>query len=187
MKRMLLAVALALPALALAATLENVAGAFALPANASHSANDWDSTNAIAGVRWQHKGLRETPVSPFTRMGNIKLDGLSVATVFFTGVRTMVTQLTVVVGRNGASVIEKEDFGKALRAQFASRTEIKRLRGGCKDDGVVSGSSVYQVTMPARKPLYVLMDTDAGGNTPDSRTTTMQFSLEPEDRWKCRT
>jgi hypothetical protein len=185
MKRFLIAAAFVLPTLSFAATLENVVSAFALPANAGYSFNDWDATNAIAGVRWQHKGLKETPVSPFSRMGNVKLDGLSVATVFFTGARTMVMQLTVIVGGNDDHVIEKEDFNKALRAQFGSSSKIKQLRGGCKNDGAISGSAVYEITLPAKKPVYLLLDTDAGGNSPNSRSTTFQFLMEPEDRWKC--
>jgi hypothetical protein len=170
---------------ACAATLERVVGSFALPANANYSANDWSETNAIAGVQWQHKGLKETPVSPFTRLGRIKLDGLPVATVFFSGARTMVTQLTVIVGGNGAPVIEKEDFSKAMRAQFYNG-RIRQLRGGCVSEGGAAGSAVYEVTLPAKKPVYLLLETDAGGSSPDSRSTTFQFQLEPQERWACK-
>jgi opacity protein-like surface antigen len=184
MKRVLLAATLLLPVLASAATLETVVESFALPAKASYSANDWAGTNAISGVQWQHKGLKETPVSPFTRLGTIKLDGLPLATLFFSGARTMVTQLNVMVGGNGAPVIEKQDFNAAMRTQFRT-ARIRQLRGGCKNEGGVAGSAVYEVTLSARKPVYLMLATDAGGSTPDSRTTSFEFQLEPQERWAC--
>lgn len=174
-----------LPTSIFAATLETVVNALALPASATHSANDWATTNAIPGVRWSHKGLRETPVSPFTRLGQIKLERLGNARVFFSGARTMVFQLDVNIGEEDGVIFEKEQFANIVKSQFNTNTLIKKVRGGCKDEGAVSGSSVYEVTLPQKKPVYVLVSIDSGGSTPNSRSSNFQFTLEPEDRWKC--
>jgi hypothetical protein len=185
MKRLLLALGTCLPLLAGAANLETVVAPFALPAGATYSANDWSVTNTIQGIQWQHKGLKETPTAPFTRLGNLNLDKLAKASVFYSGARTMVTQLDVSVSGNDDKMVETENFGKALRVQFSAATKIRQLRGACKDDGAMSGSSVYEVTLPAKKPVFLMMSVDSGGSSPNSRTTSFQFSLEPEKRWAC--
>lgn len=166
-------------------TLESIVSAFALPAGASYSANAWGITDSIPTVQWKHKGFRETPTVPFSRLGNVKLDKLAVATVFFGGVRTMVSQLDVSIENNDAAIIEKGDFMKALHGQFSTSSQIRQLRGGCKDESGLAGSAVYEITMRGKKPVYLLMQTDSGGNTPNSRTTSFKFELEPQRRWAC--
>lgn len=174
-----------LPCSLFAATLETVVNALALPASATYSANDWPSTNAIAGIKWSHKGLRETPVAPFTRLGQIKIEHLGNTGIFFSGVRTMVLQLDVIIGEADGNVFEKEQFTSVLKSQFNKKTVIKNLRAGCGDEGAISGSAVYEIVLPQRKPVYVLISTDSGGNDPGSRSASFQFMLEPESRWNC--
>ena len=166
-------------------TMDAVATALAVPAGASFSANDWNATQ-VTGVKWQHKGLRETPVSPFTRMGNADMDGLGQATVFFSGVRTMVSQLTVTVGGNKTGAVNPSSFDQVMSVHFAKPATIKKLRGLCKSEIGVSGSSVYEVTLAKKKPLFVLVDTDAGGSSPGSQSTSFTFLDEPGDRWGCK-
>ena len=174
-----------LPTSIFAATLETLVNALVLPAGATYSANDWPSTNAIPGIRWSHKGLRETPASPFTRLGQIKLERLGNADVFFSGVRTMIFQLDVTIGEADGMIFEKKEFTHILKSQFNKNALVKILRAGCKDEGVISGSAVYEITLTQKKSVYVLVSTDSGGSTPNSRSSSFQFTLEPEDRWKC--
>jgi hypothetical protein len=72
-----------------------------------------------------------------------------------------------------------------LKSQFNNQVVIKPLRGGCNDDGEVSGTAVYQITLPHRKPIFVMVSTDSGGSSIDSRSSSFQFSLENEARWNC--
>ena len=174
------------PILASATTLEAVVSAFVLPANATYSANDWSATNAIPGVKWQHQGLKETPVSPFTRSGSVSLDNLPAATVFFSGARTMVMQLDMFVGGNGAPAVDKRLFAQMLRSQFRSGTRFQELQGGCKDEGAMWGSAVYGIAIPGKKPVYLRIDTDAGTGAPGSQVTSLQFQHEPLEAWRCR-
>ena len=168
-----------------AATLEGVVAALALPSNADYSANDWPSTNKIIGVKWNHKGLRETPAAPFTRSGKIKLQHLGNASVFFSGARTMVVELNVDVSEGDGNIFEKSDFTSVLKSQFSKPTIIKLIRKECSDEDGISGSAVYEVTLPSKKPLYTMISTDSGGSSPNSRTSSFQFSLNNEDRWSC--
>lgn len=169
-----------------AATLETIVKTLAIPANANFSANDWTATNAIPGVKWAHKGLRETPVSPFTKSGSIKLEHLPVATIFFTGARTVILDVSVIIGGNDQAVIEKSEFTKALRGQFSPTTKIRQLRGGCKSEDGIAGTAVYEIVVENKKPVFVQVEVDAGGNSPNSRTTGFQFVLEPEKSWVCK-
>ncbi|MES2010562.1 MAG: hypothetical protein V4468_16940 [Pseudomonadota bacterium] len=168
-----------------APTLASIVNAFAIPAGANYSANTWDITDSIPGVQWEHKGLRETPRVPFSRLGHVKLDKLAVVTVFFGGVRAMVSEMNVSITNNDAAVIEKSDFLKLLHAQFGASSHIRQLRGGCKNEGQISGSAVYEITLRGKKPVYLLMETDSSGSAPNSRSTTLQFELEPQRRWVC--
>ena len=113
------------------------------------------------------------------------MERLGNARVFFSGARTMVFQLDVNIGEEDGVIFEKEQFANIVKSQFNTNTLIKKVRGGCKDEGAVSGSSVYEVTLPQKKPVYVLVSIDSGGDTPNSRSSNFQFTLEPEDRWKC--
>ena len=166
-------------------TMDAVATALAVPTGAGFSANDWNATQ-VTGVKWQHKGLRETPVSPFTRLGNAELEGLGQVTVFFSGARTMVSQLTVIAGGNQTEAVNTSMFDKVMKAHFGKSATIKKLRGLCKSEIGVSGSSVYEVTLAKKKPLFVLVDTDAGGSSPSSQTTSFRFLDEPGVRWGCK-
>ncbi len=136
-------------------TMDAVATALAVPAGAGFSANDWNATQ-VTGVKWQHKGLRETPVSPFTRLGSAELEGLGQVTVFFSGVRTMVSQLTVIVGGNQIEAVDTSMFDKVMKAHFGKSASIKKLRGLCKSEIGVRGSSVYESRWQKRSPFLSL-------------------------------
>lgn len=168
-----------------ATTLEPLVSAFALPTGATYTANDWSAINSIGAVKWSHKGLRETPSSSFVRLGNVKLDRLGNTSISFSGERTMVTRLDVGISEGDGQVFEKNEFAAVLKSQFGPSTAITPIRGGCKDEGGLSGSAVYEVRIQGRKSVFVLISTDSGGNAPNSANSSFQFSLEQEPRWKC--
>jgi len=187
MKRLIVLICMGvLPCSLFAATLETAVNALALPASAPYTANNWSSIDAIAGVRWYKKGLQETPNGSFSRFGQIRLERLGKADIFFSGARTMVSQLDIGISEASGKIFEKEQFTSILKSQFNKNAVIKTLREGCKDEGILSGSAVYEITLPQKKPVYVLVSTDSGGNSPNSRSSSFQFTLRYESRWQCR-
>ena len=68
---------------------------------------------------------------------------------------------------------------------FSKSTRVSKIRGKCAEDGVISGSTIYEVTLLTKKPLYLFVSTDAGGNSPNSQSTVLQFALRNLERWKC--
>ena len=172
------------PAMTFAATLENIIEPFSLPSNAEYSAGDWGGLQKIRGIKWSQSGVQMMP-SGFSKHGVITLDKCGKADVFFTGARTMVFEGSVSISEGVGNIFEKEQFDVALKEQFSPATHIKKLRGACPGEGVISGDALYEVTLTGKKPVYVLTMTDAGGNSPNSRSSSFEFSLQNEPRWRC--
>ena len=158
---------------------------FALPVNADYTANDWNDLQKIQGINWGKEGLKMNAVG-FARMGDLSLSRHGKADVIFTGSRTMVLGGDVYIGEATGKIFEKDQFDTVIKNQFSTNTKIKRLRSACPDQGVLSGDAVYEITLKDKKPVYVLAMTDAGGNSPKSRTSIFSFSLKNEERWQCR-
>jgi hypothetical protein len=185
MKKLLAIIALSIStASAFAASLENIIEPFALPANADYTAGDWNGLQKIKGVKWRHTGVQMTPVG-FSKNGAVTLNKLGKADVFFQGARTMVLEGSVSISESVGKIFEKEQFDAVMKDQFSPSTSIKKLRGGCPGEGGISGDALYEVNLNSKKPVYVLTMTDAGGNSPNSRSSTFLFSLQNEQRWRC--
>lgn len=179
-----LSLALVAPA-AFATSIRQVVEAFTMQEDATHSANDWTSVLALKDVQWHHEGFVETPVAPMAKTGHLESPELGRVDVHFSGARTMVFGLDLNVGEAEGKIFEKEEFDQVLHSTLGDGVTLEKLRGGCDEDGEISGSAVYAVSLPGRKPVFVYISTDAGGNSPDSRSSSMQFSLKREDRWSC--
>lgn len=163
-----------------AATLESIVKAFATPSGESYSANDWSSINSIKGIKWSHKGFRETPSSPFTRSGKVKIDNLGLADITFSGVRTMVEALHINIDQPMTS----DEYKSLIASLFPATVQINTIRNNCKDEGSSLSTGVYTVTLPSTKPVYVFVESSSGASGMEG-TTSFDILLEPEDRWKC--
>jgi hypothetical protein len=185
MKKQIIALALAsTTASSFAVTLENIIEPFALPISASYTAGDWSDVQNIKGVKWNQGGLRITPVG-VSKSGRATLSKLGTASIFFKGAQTMVLEGSVTVSEATGKVFEKEQFDTVLKEQLSPTTRARKLRGACPDEGAIGGDSLYEVTLAGKKPVYVLVMTDAGGSSPNSRTSSFEFSLQNERRWDC--
>ncbi len=164
-----------------AATLESILEPFPVPATEDYTANEWPMLNKIKGVKWKKK---EGPSG--ANWGETRLDKLGPAMVSAQGARTMVFEFSVSISEGQGKIFEQEQFDDVLRAQFSPDTKIRKLRGVCAEDvGRLSGSAVYEVTLKDKKPVFAFVSTDAGGNSPNSRTSGFDFSVQNEARWKC--
>lgn len=164
-----------------AATLESILEPFPVPASADYTANEWSLLNKIKGVKWKKK---EGPNG--YNWGETKLDKLGTAMVSAQGPRTMVFELSVSISEGQGKIFEQAQFDDVLRAQFSPDTKIRKLRGVCAEDaGRISGGAVYEVTLKDKKPVFAFVSTDAGGNSPNSRTSSFEFSVQNEARWQC--
>ncbi|RTL27161.1 MAG: hypothetical protein EKK49_17460 [Rhodocyclaceae bacterium] len=164
-----------------AATLESILEPFPVPASGDYTANEWPMLNKIKGVKWKKK---EGPNGP--NWGETRLDKLGPAMVSAQGPRTMVFELSVSISEGQGKIFEQDQFDDVLRAQFSPDTKIRKLRGVCAEDsGRISGNAVYEVTLKDKKPIFAFVSTDAGGNSPNSRSSGFDFSVQNEARWKC--
>lgn len=166
---------------AAAITLDNIVTPFSIPVHETYTANDWSSIEKIQGIRWSHKGFRETPQSSFVRSGKVKLDGVGQADVVFSGARTMVFEAVVTLEHP----IDETEFSSTLKSQFSKLSSVVNLRASCKDEGLLNNSAVYQITLPKKKPIYLLLERSAGASGMEG-ITTFQFALEPDAGWKCK-
>jgi hypothetical protein len=169
----------ALPVMAFATTIEAIASQLAFSSN-------WSELEKLKSVKWTHKGLKEIPSAPFSKSGTTKLQQLGKADVVFSGARTIISGLEFSISEESGKIFEYDEFNAVLKSQFSNKTVIKQIRDVCESDkGGLSGSAVYEVDIPNGEPLYVFISTDAGGNTPNSRSSSFEFSLENQARWGC--
>ena len=164
--------------------LEAVLFAFALPSDASYSANDWSSIQSNRFL-WQDKGPVLSSSGGFKRSGTLKLKDLGEAKVTFSGARTMVNAVEVNVNQAEGKVLTPSQFDSVLKAQLSGNTGLRKIRGKCNDEGTISGSSVYNLSIPGKKPFYLLVSSDVGGNVPNSGSVSFDASLQKESRWDC--
>lgn len=163
-----------------ATTLEAIIKAFAIPSSETWSANDWASINDIRGIKWHHKGLRETPSSSFSRSGIVKLDKLGLAEINFSGVRTMVEAVELSINEPMVS----EGYKSILTTQFPTSSQIKTIRDNCKDEGLSLSTGIYEITLPYKKPVYIFVESSSGASGMDG-TTSFNILLRPDDKWEC--
>lgn len=163
-----------------AATVEQVVRAFAPAPNASGAAPDWPALDRL-GVKWQHAGLKQTPVG-FARFGTLQLDGLGKTPVHFQGSRSEPKQVTLYLPPDKA--IGESRFGVTLR-RLLSAAQIKQVRAGCKDEGAMMETAVYQVTLTGQQPAFVMLET--GSSNKGLVDTTMHIAAQLGKDWNCAT
>ena len=178
MKAVLLSMTgLALSLSSQAATVEQVVRALAPPSQASGAAPGWPALDRL-GVKWQHAGLKQTPVG-FTRYGTLQLDGLGKTSVFVRGSRSEPHQVSLALPPDKA--VDKSEFGVTVKRLLPS-AQAKQVRAGCKNEGVLGGSAVYQVVLPGHRPAFVLM---AAGTSKMGLDTSMDIAAQFGKDWNC--
>ncbi|MGH6623275.1 MAG: hypothetical protein ACREBN_04850 [Burkholderiaceae bacterium] len=174
--RFLLAMCLFLPLTSYAATLQQVVQVLAAPAQKTDSPGDWARVNQLPGMKWKLPAPKQTPVG-FTRYGSLKLDGLGQVTVYFIGDRAGAQQASISLPEG----VDKREFTATLQRLIPS-AKIKQLRGGCKDEGALGGSAVYQVDVPGAASVYATMMT---GVSKAGMETELIIARQLDKNWKC--
>ena len=156
-----------------AATLEQIVQLVTLPAQATAAAPGWPNLDRL-GVTW-HKASPQQGPAGYTKFGTVKLDGLGRTDLYFIGSRTELSRVSLSLPPNRA--VDKSEFDVALK-RLLPAAQIKQVRAGCKDEGVMSGSAVYQVAMPGHRPAYVLMSAMVSKTLETSVDIAAQFSKD---------
>ena len=167
-------------------TLEQIVAPFALPAGSPDKEPDWKSADEAVGVRWEDKAPFNNHSVEYIRNGTTNLLRHGKAHVWFAGSKTTFSGINIMM--NGAGeIFEWDEYSKVLHAQFGPKTTIRLLRGKCKEeDSFAHYSALYEVTLDAKKPIYVWLETDESGNHPGFWTSTFGFFFQlKEDDLKC--
>lgn len=134
--------------------------ALMLPANATHSFNDWDYLDAVKAVRW-------TPLPPkmlndalsdgsyFSRGGAMELDGRRVS-VTATGARTMVTH--VYFRSSGAPIGEAAVLAALQRSGLA----LELVRCPIKASPA-AGGKWWRISGAGKRPAWLRLQTSCDG------------------------
>lgn len=168
-------------ALAQAATLESVVQAIAFPVDSRSVVTEWKAVERVPGIKWKHPGLRSAaPVAPgaFLRTARLSIAGHGPSDLIFTGTRDGVDSVSVMV--DGAM---DKPFTSTLARQFPGGATFKRVQGGCREEGVLGGSSVFLVTLPARKAVYLYIMT--GPSNKGEGSTVFDFAHQYPRSWQC--
>lgn len=160
-----------------AATVEQVVRALAPPLQATGAAPGWPALHRL-GVKWQHAGLKQTPAG-FIRVGTLQMDGLGKTSVIFQGSRSEPQQVSLSLPQDKA--VDKSEFAITVK-RLLPAAQIKQVRAGCKDEGVLGGSAVYQVVVPGHRPAFVLM---SAGTSKMGLDTSMDIAAQFSKDWHC--
>lgn len=161
-----------------AATLEQIVQVMALPAQATAAAPGWPNLERL-GIKWQHAGLKQSPTG-YTRFGDVKFDGLGKTSVYFEGSRSEPKQVTLYLPQDKA--IGESQFGVTLR-RLLPTAQIKRVRAGCKDEGAMIETAVYQVALTGQRPAYVMLTTAFSNK--GLVDTSMDIAAQLSKDWNC--
>jgi hypothetical protein len=132
------------------------------------------------GIKW-HKASPEDRPAGYVKFGTVKLDGLGKSRVTFLGSRAEPHQVTLSLPLDKA--IGESQFGVTLR-QLLPSSQIKQVREGCKDEGIVGGSAVFQIELSGKRPAYVLM---MSGTSKAGLDTSMYIAAQLSKDWNCET
>jgi hypothetical protein len=169
----------ALQASASAATLGEFASALAVPATAKYSANNWSALKPIKGVKWRDTTLKEAP-SAFAQEGDVALNSHGKAAVLVIGARQMMFDVEVSLPQ----LLEKKGLARTLQAQFSEGTLIEQIGGDCRTKSAPRGSRVYRVTLPAKRPLFMLLELLTARSAAPSGTR-FTLSIDNKPQWAC--
>lgn len=136
----------------------------------------WPALDRL-GVKWKHAGLNQSPVG-YTRFGTLRIDGLGKTSVSFLGSRSEPRQVSLFLP--GDKAVDKSEFGDLLK-RLLPNPQAKQVRAGCKDEGSLGGSAVYQVVLPGHRPAYVLM---SAGTSKMGLDTSMDIATQFSKDWK---
>ena len=164
-----------------AATLEQIVQVVALPAQATAAAQGWPALERL-GIKW-HKASPEDRPAGYVKFGTVKLDGLGKSRVTFLGSRAEPHQVTLSLPLDKA--IGESQFGVTLR-QLLPSSQIKRVRAGCKGEGAMVETAVYQVALTGQLPAYVMLETSYSDGK-GSVDTTMYIAAQISKDWNCET
>ena len=160
-----------------AATLEQVVRSLAPAAQATGPAPRWTALDGL-GVKWQHAGLKQSPVG-YTRFGTLQLEGLGNTSVSFIGSRSEPQQALLFLPQDKA--VDKSEFAVTLK-RLLPAAQTKQVRAGCKDEGMLGGTAVYQVTLAGHQPAYVLF---SAGTSKMGLDTSIDIATQPSKHWNC--
>jgi hypothetical protein len=167
--------ALSLPSQA--ATLEQIVQLVAPPAQATAAAQGWPNLDRL-GMKWHKASPRQGPAG-YVKFGTVKLDGLGKTDVSFIGSRTELNNVSLYLPQGKA--VDKSEFDVAVK-RLLPAAQIKQVRPGCKDEGVLGGSAVYQVVLPGHRLVYVLM---SAGTSKMGLDTTIDIAAQFSKDWNC--
>lgn len=160
-----------------AATLEQIVQIVALPAQATAAAPGWPNLDRL-GIKW-HKASPQHGPAGYAKFGTVKLDGLGKTDVTFSGSRAELSTASL----SPSEAIDKEKFGTTLK-RLLPAAQIKQVRAGCKDDGVLGGTAVYQVALPCKRPAFVMF---SNGVSKMGMYTGVDIAAQLTKDWNCGT
>jgi hypothetical protein len=160
-----------------AATLGDIAAAFAAPAGAASATNDWSAFAKLKGAKWQGKAPAKGG-NKYYWNASVPIDGVGAGGVSLVGSQTAVASASV----NWPKDIVLAKVPQMLAAQFPNDAKLEQVRGACPDERL-SGSRIYRATLAGHKPLYLHVQyaaSDRGGST-----STVEMEPQRNKLWTC--
>ncbi len=160
-----------------AATFEQLIAVLSDASVQSGPHGTWVRVGKVPGVKWQTSTPRLTPAG-HTMFGNVKVEGVGSVTIFYTGSKDTVRQLSL----SFPSGISTTEFTSTL-TRLLPAAKVTQLRGGCKTDGAISGSAVYRIARPGNTHIYAML---ISGTSQAGIDTEAIVSTKTEPHWKCQ-
>lgn len=136
----------------------------------------WARVSQLPGMKWKQAAPRQTPTG-FARHGDLNLEGLGDVSVYFIGGRAGAQQASLSLPEG----VDKREFTPTLH-RLIPLAKIKQLRVGCKEDGDVRGSAVFQLDMPGSATVYAMM---MSGTSRSGMDTELVIANQMNKDWEC--
>ncbi|MGX2974499.1 hypothetical protein ACWIUH_05885 [Ursidibacter arcticus] len=105
--------------------------------------------------------LLETDIGSFYTQGEVKIDGMGDVELTFSGPRTMVYFLSFSI--NYSPVLGDKN-PLALEELKDKKMKVKTLREQCPQDGTLSYTNVFELTLPKNNKVYAVEQYSAGAS-----------------------
>lgn len=142
----------------------------------ARSIGGWARVSQLPGMNWEQAAPSQTPAGR-ARHGILNLEGLGDVSVYFIGDRAGAHQASLSLPEG----VDKREFTLTLH-RLIPLAKIKQLRGGCKDDGKIGGSAVYQIDVSGNASVYAMI---MSGSSRSGMDTELIIAKQMVKGWKC--
>lgn len=149
-----------------AGQFESIVDAIGIKKTDSYTANTWEDTSKIKGVKWKwpyyQSGEHDSTMVGNAKVGNNKNPNIGAAEVQISGVRTMILKINITIQNGG------EIASEASVSDLFGKGKIVKINTSCDLNDATNSDATYQFVKKNYKPIYLHYTYSSGAGGPGS-------------------